>query len=271
LEHTAIGSQSAKPWWAVWLFNKSVLKQEKFRQIITMLGATEGLHCLDLGSDNGVISYLLRQRGGTWKSADVDPRSVRAMHDLVQTDVFQLAGETTPFSENEFDRVVVVDLLEHVQDDAALLAELYRILKPDGTLIVNVPHIKEGFLSNLRLRLGLTDEEHGHVRPGYTVPMIEGLFSGRFQAESHRTYTKFFSKLLDSLLVYAMARAKGFKRQKSQARGVLVTDQEIQEYGTMFRMYGLIYPLFWLLSKLDNLVPYSGYMLIVKARSEKTS
>jgi SAM-dependent methyltransferase len=257
--------------WPIRLFKKSVLKQHKFKQITQLLGDTEGLVCLDIGSDNGVISYLLRQRGGTWKSADVESRSIRAMRDLVETDVYQIDGKTTPFAENEFDRVVVVDLLEHVEDDASLVTELYRILKPDGTLIVNVPNIKEGFLLNLRNRLGLTDEEHGHVRPGYTLARIEELLGERFHITAHRTYTKFFSKLLDSLLVYTMARIKGFKRKKEQARGVLVTDQEMLEYSSMFRVYGLIYPFLWLFSQLDHLVPYSGYMLIVKANTKKDS
>lgn len=58
--------------WPLRLFNKSVLKQRKLREIVDMLGPVDGQHCLDIGGDNGVISYLLRQRGGAWKSADLD-------------------------------------------------------------------------------------------------------------------------------------------------------------------------------------------------------
>ncbi|PSO97333.1 MAG: hypothetical protein BRC51_17305, partial [Cyanobacteria bacterium SW_12_48_29] len=49
--------------WSVLLFSKSVLKQRKFKEITEFLGETNDLHCLDIGSDNGVISYLLRKRG----------------------------------------------------------------------------------------------------------------------------------------------------------------------------------------------------------------
>ena len=51
--------------WAVELFRKSVLKQRKVAELVPSLGPTEGLRCLDLGSDNGVVSLLLRGRGGT--------------------------------------------------------------------------------------------------------------------------------------------------------------------------------------------------------------
>ena len=44
--------------WPVLLFRKSILKKDKFKQILKVLGPTDGLHCLDIGSDNGVFSYL---------------------------------------------------------------------------------------------------------------------------------------------------------------------------------------------------------------------
>ena len=62
--------------WPIALFNKSVLKQLKIKEITNLLGSTESLVCLDIGSDNGVISYLLRQRGGSWKSADLSENAV---------------------------------------------------------------------------------------------------------------------------------------------------------------------------------------------------
>jgi 2-polyprenyl-3-methyl-5-hydroxy-6-metoxy-1,4-benzoquinol methylase len=103
--------------WPVRLFRKSVLKQNKYNVITTLLGQTDHLHCLDIGSDNGVISYLLRQRGGTWKSADLEDSAVQSIRELVQDDVFKIDGRRTSFEDNEFDRVVIVDFLEHIQTD----------------------------------------------------------------------------------------------------------------------------------------------------------
>ena len=112
------------PQWPVRLFNKSVLKQRKLKEIALLLGETEGLQCLDIGSDNGVISYLLRQRGGRWKSADLDDAAVRSTRELVQSDVYQIDGRRTPFGTDEFDIVVIVDFLEHIQDDLGFVGEL---------------------------------------------------------------------------------------------------------------------------------------------------
>ena len=50
--------------WAITLFRRSVLKQAKWDAIRKAIGATVGKRCLDLGSDNGVISLLLRRGEG---------------------------------------------------------------------------------------------------------------------------------------------------------------------------------------------------------------
>ncbi|MEP7227308.1 MAG: hypothetical protein ABI785_08110, partial [Gemmatimonadales bacterium] len=51
--------------WALALFNRSVLKQAKFRQILPRLDDPVGKRGLDIGADNGVISYLLRRLIGS--------------------------------------------------------------------------------------------------------------------------------------------------------------------------------------------------------------
>ena len=94
--------------WALALFRRSVLKQEKFARIVDMLGSVEGKTCLDIGGDNGIISYLLRRRGGTWHSADLDPTTVESIRELVGSDVHLIDGVRTPFPDRFFDVVVIV-------------------------------------------------------------------------------------------------------------------------------------------------------------------
>ena len=44
-------------------------------------------------------------------------------------------GERLTYAENAFDAVVCVDVLEHVTDLAAVLAEVARVLRPGGLLL----------------------------------------------------------------------------------------------------------------------------------------
>jgi ubiquinone/menaquinone biosynthesis C-methylase UbiE len=255
--------------WAIELFNKSVLKQRKYKQITAFLGPTKKLHCLDIGGDNGVISYMLRRNGGDWASADLDPTSVASIKDLVHTEVYQINGSSTPFRSNEFDRVVIVDFLEHIPNEEQFIAEMYRILKPGGLLILNVPNKKNGLLRKFRYALGQTDEKHGHLRPGYTLDGLNILLDEKFQLIKSKTYSKFFSELIDIAVVGVVSVVKKDKEERS-SKGMIVTGQDIEGSSVMFRFYSLIYPLISLFSMLDALLFFrSGYMLIASAQVNK--
>lgn len=255
--------------WPIDLFNKSVLKQYKFKEITNLLGRTDSLACLDIGSDNGVISYLLRQRGGFWKSADLYENAVRSIRELVKSDAFQIDGLRTPFNDNEFDRVVIVDFLEHIHTDKEFFEELFRIIKRGGELIINVPHIKNSLLRQFRLSIGQTDEKHGHLRPGYTVEGIRMLLGSKFTLLYYKTYSKFFSEFIDTLITFAYGVLRSSEQEESK-KGVFVTGSDINKYKKLFKVYSLIYPVVWVFSKLDSLLFFqSGYMLILKARVNK--
>lgn len=244
--------------WARALFRRSVLKQRKLAEIERALGPTQGLRCLDLGSDNGVVSLLLRERGGSWASGDLTEEAVASIRALVGDDVHRVAGDRLPFADAYFDRVVVVDMLEHVPDEAAFARELARVTRPGGRLVVNTPHLKRTLLRKLRHAIGQTDAKHGHLRPGYTRERLAELLEPAFGLERHRTYSRFFSEALDTALNWAVERLG----KATSAKGMVVTGDDLARHRKAFRTFSRVYPLVWAVSRLDALVPASGYMLI---------
>lgn len=253
--------------WALALFRRSVLKQRKLAEIGAMLGPTGGLRCLDLGSDNGVVSLLLRRGGGRWASADLTPEAVASIRELVRDDVHLVeSGARLPFADGEFDRVVVVDMMEHVSDEAAFAAELARITRPGGRLVVNTPHLKDTALRRVRHAIGQTDERHGHVRPGYTPESLSGALRAGFVLDRHRTYSRFFSEAVDTAINWGVERLG----KKSSAKGMIVTGSDLRRHRNAFRAYSAVYPFVWAVSRLDILVPWaSGYMMVAALTRRK--
>jgi SAM-dependent methyltransferase len=54
---------------------------------------------------------------------------------LVRGDVCRL-----PFADGSFDKAILSEVLEHVQDDLSALNEAHRVLRPGGLAAVTVPH-----------------------------------------------------------------------------------------------------------------------------------
>ncbi len=54
---------------------------------------------------------------------------------------------TLPFEANFFDAIIAVGLIEYLADVDAALRQMYKVLKPGGTLIVTVPNIASPFMA----------------------------------------------------------------------------------------------------------------------------
>ena len=261
--------QSPEAAWAIALFQRSVLKQAKFRRIMSLLDNPAGKTNLDIGADNGVISHLLRLRGGEWHSADLDERAVDSIRGLVGSNVHRLEGSRMPFPDRMFDQVVVVDYLEHIGDDSTLARELGRIVKPGGHVIINVPHLRPGSrLNRLRHAIGLTDEWHGHVRPGYDASGLAALLGPALVIERSVTYSGAFSELIDTGLNGLYLRMQGAGARASQ-KGTVITASDVRKHRKQFMLLSVLYPVLWVFAKLDALLWFQpGYKLIVRARRQ---
>jgi SAM-dependent methyltransferase len=73
------------------------------------------------------------------------------------------SGLSLPFADSSFDRVICAEVLEHIGDYQAMLAEIRRVLKPGGVLAVSVPRFVPEWVC-WRLSHAYHQVEGGHVR-----------------------------------------------------------------------------------------------------------
>jgi predicted SAM-dependent methyltransferase len=156
-----------------------------------------------------------------------------------------------------------VDLLEHLVDDGEFIIECQRLLKSNGQLIINVPNPKEGILRKFRFLIGQTDEQHGHVRPGYDLAALRTLLGANFKVECVLHYNRIFSQLVDTLILSGLHFLKAGKEGQ---KGTVVTSDTIKKRKKEFFLFSLISPFLHAAVFLDNFVPFlHGNSLIIRA------
>lgn len=96
------------------------------------------LKILDVGCGTGVNLGFLQQYGAVTGLDNTEEAVKRCkangFQDVVMGDILAL-----PFPDATFDLVVAMDVVEHLDDDVAVLKELRRIVKPGGLLYITVP------------------------------------------------------------------------------------------------------------------------------------
>ncbi len=86
---------------------------------------------LDMGGGQKATYLKVLPMGATIESVNIDPK-IEPTH-LVQP------GQPLPFADDSFDAVICFNTLEHIYDSAAVVAELFRVVKPGGKVHVIVP------------------------------------------------------------------------------------------------------------------------------------
>ena len=99
----------------------------------------EGKRILDIGCGVGAFVRRLREFSPYVCGVDVDAERV-ARGGAEVPNLGLAVGEQLPFAEGIFDVVLLHEVLEHVADDAATLAEARRVLAPGGRVVVFCPN-----------------------------------------------------------------------------------------------------------------------------------
>ena len=119
-------------------------------------GHVRGSRVADIACGTGYGTEILVLQGGAGHATGVDrdPAAVdyaRRRHGSRGTTFVCAPAEETGLQSACLDAIVSMETIEHVEDDAPLLREFHRLLKPEGRLICSTPNA-----------WALEDAEHHH-------------------------------------------------------------------------------------------------------------
>jgi SAM-dependent methyltransferase len=173
------------------------------------IGWLEGVgSVLDLGCSEGLFAHLASSRGWKVVGIDVDDLSVSAAKRQAPEADFALgSGESLPFLSETFDRVIMLDVLEHVPSEVLAMREVDRVLKNGGRLIISVPH-KGTFdfidaQNSLIFATGrkiIKGKDSGQHHKHYSIEELQGLLGSSFDL----TRCRYGGYLLFPVLGYAL-------------------------------------------------------------------
>jgi methionine biosynthesis protein MetW len=136
----------------------------QFRHKATLEMVEKDSTVLDLGSGDGLLLSLLKEKSITGKGLDLSEEGVaKANAKGLDTKVFDF-GNRLPFPDNSFDTVIALDVLEHLYDPESLLKEAKRVSKRN--VIIGVPNFSS-LPARIQVILGRVPENNqpkkGHV------------------------------------------------------------------------------------------------------------
>jgi SAM-dependent methyltransferase len=150
------------------------------------------LRILDVGCGTGLNAEHLAAMGHTVVGIDVSPVAIeRFKQKGFEGFVCNMEQEAAvPLPSGSFDHVFASEVIEHIADTAPFLAELHRLARPGGMLVLSTPNSAFWPYRILGL-LGRTPSEYqhpGHVRFFSKRSLVKAIETAGFAVES--TYAR---------------------------------------------------------------------------------
>jgi len=96
---------------------------------------------LDVGGGTGRVSQFFLNDAGSIYLADLSHKMLFESHSKDGFLPTCSHSEFLPFPAEEFERIIIIDVLHHVCDQQQTINELWRVLKPGGRIIIEEPDI----------------------------------------------------------------------------------------------------------------------------------
>lgn len=146
------------------------------------------LRILEIGCGTGSNLTML-QAFGHVEAIEPDEGARRVALDRFDVAIADgMLPDGLPVDDGAYDLIVMLDVLEHIEDDAAALVQVKRKLKPGGRLLLTVPAIPWLWSSH--------DEAHHHFRRYTASGLVGALTKARYKVVHHSHFNTLLFPLI---------------------------------------------------------------------------
>ena len=166
---------------------------------------------LDAGCGTGLLIKELEALGVCY-GIDISQKAVdfcgkRGIDNVQVADAVNI-----PYSDNMFEIVIALDVIEHIKDDEMALKEIYRVLKPQGMAIITAPAFM--FL------WGITDVISHHHRRYVLSELRKKIEDSHFSVARSSYFNTFLFPLIAFVQLVARWLRTPMKSENSGSKGV---------------------------------------------------
>lgn len=114
----------------------SLGQDPRWRRFLVSRLPPDGGHVLDVATGTGLVAEALLARGFRVTGLDQSPEMLARARDRFagRIELVEASAEALPFADASFDHLTFTYLLRYVDDPAATLRELARVVRPGGTV-----------------------------------------------------------------------------------------------------------------------------------------
>ncbi|MEM5776624.1 MAG: class I SAM-dependent methyltransferase, partial [Anaerolineaceae bacterium] len=121
-------------------FYEKVIPSGEPERLCELIGSLAG-PLLDAGGGTGRVAQYLRGQSGPVVVADLSRKMLLETCRKDGLIAVRAPAEKLPFADGTFSRIIMVDALHHVRSQAHTAAELWRVLRPGGRIVIQEPEV----------------------------------------------------------------------------------------------------------------------------------